>query len=189
MGSEEEVEEEEDQTPSVLVSRNAEMPEGYVSDGDEDEENDAAHDDPHKALGAINLDDLDSIPAYVPIDTTKNQIGDMFGSSSSGKKTQSLTTDDNAKTKKKKSKEKKGKKSKKSKKSNSNPDQLLVETDKVVQVNGSNNKTENNRAAEQAHHQSDDLEFWLSPSNQLPPAAPSSVEKPQQAQEELPTKF
>ena len=157
--------------------------------GDEDEENDAAHDDPHKALGAINLDDLDSIPAYVPIDTTKNQIGDMFGSSSSGKKTQSLTTDDNAKTKKKKSKEKKEKKSKKSKKSNSNPDQLLVETDKVVQVNGSNNKTENNRAAEQAHHQTDDLEFWLSPSNQLPPAAPSSVEKPQQAQEELPTKF
>merc|ERR1712172_192623 len=110
--SEEEVEE-EDQTPSVLVSRNAEMPEGYVSDGDEDEENDAAHDDPHKALGAINLDDLDSIPAYVPIDTTKDQIGDMFGSSSSGKKIHShQITDDNSKSKKKKSKEKKEKKSK-----------------------------------------------------------------------------
>merc|ERR1712238_64307 len=94
--SEEEVEEEEDQTPSVLVSLNAEMPEGYVSDGDEDDENDAAHDDPHKALGAINLDDLESKPAYVPIDTTKDQIGDMFGSSS-GKKIQSQTTDDNAK--------------------------------------------------------------------------------------------
>merc|ERR1711971_1110418 len=188
----EEEPEEEDQTPSVFVSRNAEMPEGYVSDGDEDEENDAAHDDPHKALGAINLDDLDSIPAYVPIDTTKDQIGDMFGSSSSGKKIHShQITDDNAKSKKKKSKEKKekkGKKSKKSKKSKSDsPDQLLVETDnKVVQVNGSNNKTVNKKAAEQAHHQTDDLEFWLSPSNQLP-AAPSSVEKPQQAQEELPT--
>merc|ERR1712051_926613 len=179
--SEEEVEEEEDQTPSVLVSRSAEMPEGYISDGDEDEENDAAHDDPHKALGAINLDDLDSIPAYVPIDTTKDQIGDMFGSSSSGKKIQSQSTDDNAKSKKKKSKEKKEKKSKKSKKSKSDPDQLLVETDnnRVVQVNGSNNKTENTKAAEQAHDQTDDLEFWLSPSNQLP-APPSSVEKPQQ---------
>ena len=159
--------------------------------GDEDEENDAAHDDPHKALGAINLDDLDSIPAYVPIDTTKDQIGDMFGSSSSGKKIKSQTTDDNAKSKKKKSKEKKEKKSKKSKKSKSDPDQLLVETDnnRVVQVNGSNNKTENTKEAEQAHDQTDDLEFWLSPSNQLPPAAPSSVEKPHQAQEEtLPTK-
>ena len=155
--------------------------------GDEDEENDAAHDDPHKALGAINLDDLDSIPAYVPIDTTKDQIGDMFGSSSSGKKIQSQSTDDNAKSKKKKSKEKKEKKSKKSKKSKSDPDQLLVETDnnRVVQVNGSNNKTENTKAAEQAHDQTDDLEFWLSPSNQLP-AAPSSVEKPQQ--DEPPTK-
>ena len=134
---------------------------------------------------------MDSIPAYVPIDTTKDQIGDMFGSSSSGKKIQSQTTDDNAKSKKKKSKEKKEKKSKKSKKSKSDPDQLLVETDnnRVVQVNGSNNKTENTKAAEQAHDQTDDLEFWLSPSNQLPPAAPSSVEKPQQAQEEtLPTK-
>ena len=150
--------------------------------GDEDDENDAAHDDPHKALGAINLDDLESIPAYVPIDTTKDQIGDMFGSSS-GKKIQSQTTDDNAKSKKKKSKEKKEKKSKKSKKSKSDPDQLLVETDRVVQVNGSNNKTENAKAAEQAHDQTDDLEFWLSPSNQLP-AAPSNVKKPQQAQEE-----
>merc|ERR1712238_596602 len=91
-----ESEEEEDQTPSVLVSLNAEMPEGYVSDGDEDDENDAAHDDPHKALGAINLDDLESKPAYVPIDTTKDQIGDMFGGSS-GKKKQSQT-DDNAKS-------------------------------------------------------------------------------------------
>ena len=152
--------------------------------GDEDDENDAAHDDPHKALGAINLDDLDSIPAYVPIDTTKDQIGDMFGSSS-GKKIQSQTTDDNAKSKKKKSKEKKEKKSKKSKKSKSDPDQLLVETDRVVQVNGSNNKTENAKAAEQAHDQTDDLEFWLSPSNQLP-SAPSNVEKPQQ--EEPPSK-
>merc|ERR1712008_481884 len=184
--SEEEVEEEEDQTPSVLVSLNAEMPEGVeISDGDEDDENDAALDDPHKALGAINLDDLDSKPAYVPIDTTKDQIGDMFGSSS-GKKIQSQT-DDNAKSKKKKSKEKKEKKSKKSKKSISDPDQLLVETDRVVQVNGSNNKTENAKAADQAHDQTDDLEFWLSPSNHVP-AAPSSVEKPQQAQEEPPSK-
>ena len=129
---------------------------------------------------------MDSIPAYVPIDTTKDQIGDMFGSSSSGKTIQK--TDDNAKSKKKKSKEKKEKKSKKSKKSKSDdPDQLLVETDnnRVVQVNGSNNKTENTKAAEQAHDQTDDLEFWLSPSNQLP-AAPSSVEKPQQAQQEEP---
>ena len=154
----------------------------------EDDENYAGHDDPHKALKAINLDDLDSIPAYVPIDTTKDHIGDMFGSSSSGKKNQShQTTDDNAKSKKKKSKEKKEKKSKKSKKSKSEPDQLLVETDnnRVVQVNGSNNKTENSKADEQAHDQTDDLEFWLSPSNQLP-AAPSSVEKPQQAQQEEP---
>ena len=127
---------------------------------------------------------MDSIPAYVPIDTTKDQIGDMFGSSS-GKKIQSQTTDDNAKSKKKKSKEKKEKKSKKSKKSKSDPDQLLVETDRVVQVNGSNNKTENAKAAEQAHDQTDDLEFWLSPSNQLP-SAPSNVEKPQQ--EEPPSK-
>ena len=112
---------------------------------------------------------MDSIPAYVPIDTTKDQIGDMFGSSS-GKKIQSQTTDDNAKSKKKKSKEKKEKKSKKSKKSKSDPDQLLVETDRVVQVNGSNNKTENAKAAEQAHDQTDDLEFWLSPSNQIPAA-------------------
>merc|ERR1712203_1273013 len=115
---------------------------------------------------------------------TKDQIGDMFGSSS-GKKIKSQTTDDNAKSKKKKSKEKKEKKSKKSKKSKSDPDQLLVET--VVQVNGSNNKTENAKAAEQAHDQTDDLEFWLSPSNQLP-SVPSNVEKPQQAQEEPPSK-
>jgi hypothetical protein len=174
----EEEPEEEDQTPSVFVSRNAEMPEGYVSDGDEDDENDAGHDDPHKALGAINLDDLDSIPAYVPIDTTRDQIGDMFGSSS-GKKIQSQTTDDNAKSKKKKSKVMKEKKVKKSKKSKSDPDQLLVETDRVVQVNGSNNKTENAKAAEQAHDQTDDLEFWLSPSNKLP-AAPSNVKKKNQ---------
>ena len=44
----------------------------------EDDENYAGHDDPHKALKAINLDDLDSIPAYVPFDTTKDQIGDIL---------------------------------------------------------------------------------------------------------------
>merc|ERR1712008_16416 len=88
-----------------------------------------------------------------------------------------------AKSKKKKSKEKKEKKSKKSKKSKSGDDQPLVET----MVNGSNNKTENAKVAEQAHDQTDDLEFWLSPSNNVP-AAPSSVEKPQEAQEEPPSK-
>lgn len=154
----------------------------YIFSGDEDDENDAAHDDPHKALGAINLDDLESKPAYVPIDTTRDQTGDMFGNSSRAK-SQSQTTDDNAKSKKKKSKEKKEKKSKKSKKSKSGSDQPLVET--MVQVNGSNNKTETATSANQAHYQTDDLKFWLSPSNQVP-AAPSSVEKPQQAQEEPP---
>merc|ERR1711935_28311 len=107
-------EEEEDQVPSMLVSLNAEMPEGVeLSDGDDDDDNDQTNDDPHKALGAINLDDLDvpkpsSSSITRDIDSKQDQIVDLFNSSEKNAKT---------KVKKKKTKEKKEKKSKKSKKS------------------------------------------------------------------------
>merc|ERR1712173_100787 len=82
-----EEEEEEDQVPSMLVSLNAEMPEGVeLSDGDDDDDNDQTNDDPHKALGAINLDDLD-VPTPSTssksrdIDSKKDQIVDLFNAS------------------------------------------------------------------------------------------------------------
>jgi len=53
-------EEEDEPTPGIsLVSKNTEMPEGVeFSDGD-GKDSDENNDDPHKALGEINLDDLE----------------------------------------------------------------------------------------------------------------------------------
>ena len=51
---------EDEPTPGIsLVSKNTEMPEGVeFSDGD-GKDSDENNDDPHKALGEINLDDLE----------------------------------------------------------------------------------------------------------------------------------
>ena len=70
----------------------------------------------------------------------------------------------NKKGKNKKSKEKKEKKSKKSKKSKSNHEPEV----EIVQVNGGSSNDKTTSASKSAHDQTDDLEFWLSPSKQVP---------------------
>lgn len=103
-----ESEEEEDDGPSVLVSRNAEMPEGVeLSDGDDDDANEN-DDDPHKALGAINLEDLE----------VRQEI----------KKEEKIVLFENGdKPKKKKKEEKKEKKEKKAKKEKKEKKKKIVE--------------------------------------------------------------
>ena len=129
----------------------------FVIKGDDDDDNDQTNDDPHKALGAINLDDLD-VPTPSTssksrdIDSKKDQIVDLFNASEKNAKT---------KVKTKKSKEKKEKKSKKSKKSNKSDTEPESE---VPEINGGKS---NKKSAKSTHDQTDDLEFWLSPSKEI----------------------
>lgn len=112
-----EVEADQEEPPmvNVFVSRNAEMPEGAkVSDDDDGDRDDRPHDDPHKALGAINLDDIETPAPYVskgPANDDEN-IDNIFGNNnnSSSKKEKKAKK---VKTQKKDKKEKKDKKGKK----------------------------------------------------------------------------
>ena len=145
---EEEIEDDFDETPSVLVSRNAEMPEGVeLSDGDDDDDNDGGHDDPHKALGAINLDDLTSAVQDLRKSPPRDRAEpvEFFGQA---KKAAEKKKEKKEKKAKKEKKPKKEKKAKKAKESSPQPEE-----------NG----------------KKDDLDFWLSPSNNEAPT--TAVEK------------
>merc|ERR1712029_1285576 len=162
---EEEEEEEEDQEePSVLVCTNAEMPEGVESSEGEHEDIDLS--DPHQALGAINLDDIEE--TLVQAAKKPDKI-EFF--------TNATADNGTKKAAKKEKKEKKAKKEKKEKKAKK-------EKVKKSEVNGNYEKVTNNI---------DDLEFWLSPSKQVP-SEPVAVKKEKKAKkakkskDEKPTK-
>merc|ERR1712029_1034987 len=133
----------------------AEMPEGVESSEGEHEDIDLS--DPHQALGAINLDDIEE--TLVQAAKKPDKI-EFFTNG----------TADNG-TKKAAKKEKKEKKAKK-------------EKVKKSEVNGNDEKVTNNI---------DDLEFWLSPSKQVP-SEPLAVKKEKKAKkakkskDEKPTK-
>ena len=141
---------EDEPTPGIsLVSKNTEMPEGVeFSDGD-GKDSDENNDDPHKALGEINLDDLEfhenNKESHRTLISNDSSIPtELFGASSS------LT--------KKKKKEKKEKKEKKKKKSSKDENED-ISTKKVTKTaniltNGANNDEV-------------DMDFWLSESNQV----------------------
>lgn len=149
----EDVEEMEDDAPSVLVSKNTEMPDGVeFSDGDNDNDDDKANDDPHRALGEINLDELDTPVPYVPkaVKDHEHPI-EFFGAPTKKKEKE-------AKKEKKEKKEKKPKKEKKEKK-------------EKRKVNGEN---ETPKPAQE----DDDMEFWLSPTKQQNKTAAVEEAKP-----------
>ena len=141
---EEEHEEEEEEGPSVLVCTNAEMPEGVVSSEGEHEDIDL--NDPHQALGAIKLDDLEQVPIQDHVKPATEKI-EFFTNGSDKKKS-------------KKPKEKKVKKEKKTKKE---------KVKAPAEVNGNDEKVQ------------DDLDFWLSPSKQVPDPEPIPVKKEKKA--------
>ncbi len=138
-------EEEEEPAPNVFVSKNAEMPEGVeVSDGEDDDKN-ANDDDPHRALGEINLDDLETPAPYVS--SRNNVAGDsvppaeMFGGGGA-----------KLKKAKKVKKEKKSKKDKKKEAANHDKDDETL----VVVVNGNDEKSDAGGGG------ANDIDFWLS---------------------------
>ena len=123
------------------------------------------------------MDDLDiSTPSTSSksrdIDSKKDQIVDLFNASEKNAKT---------KVKKKKSKEKKEKKSKKSKKSNKSDTEPESE---VSEINGGKS---NKKSAKSTHDQTDDLEFWLSPSKEIVQPQ-KTASKPETEVESLPEK-
>jgi AP-3 complex subunit delta-1 len=136
-------EEEEHAQPSVFVSKNAEMPEGVdMSDNDDDDGDKRANDDPHRALGEINLDEIEVNTPYVSkvskevLKVDSNVPVELFGGSGKAKK---------KKKEKEKEKDKKPKKKEKKKKSKKEHPEEIV-------TNGNGN--DNNG--------SDDMDFWLS---------------------------
>ena len=157
-------EEEGQEGPSVLVCTNAEMPEGVESSEGEHEDIDLS--DPHQALGAINLDDIEETLVQAAKKPDKIEFF-TNGTADNGTK----------KAAKKEKKEKKAKKEKKEKKAKK-------EKVKKSEVNGNDEKVTNNI---------DDLEFWLSPSKQVP-SEPVAVKKEKKAKkakkskDEKPTK-
>jgi AP-3 complex subunit delta-1 len=64
----------------VTVRKASEMPEGVeLSEGDSDDGNDLAEDDPHKALGDISLDDLEYNAPYKPREEDNSYDRDANG--------------------------------------------------------------------------------------------------------------
>ena len=144
-------EEDETATSSVLVSTNIEMPEGVELDSDGNDSDDKTNDDPHRALGEINLDDLEYLERESPTRSVATNDDStvpiqLFGETSikkSKKKTEKV---------KKEKKEKKDKKKKKKKDNEHNNQASLIS---VPVTNGNENNDE-------------DMDFWLSPSKQMP---------------------
>ena len=145
--------------PSVFVSKNAEMPEGVkFSDGDDNDSDEHANDDPHRALGEINLDDLEDLRRESPsrsvnVDDSSSVPVQLFGSSGGP------ITKKKKKTEKVKKDKKEKKEKKKKKKKDDDHDKPMEEIVAVV-VNGETTTNDANV---------DDLDFWLSPSKKPNP--------------------
>ena len=133
----------------ILVSTNSEMPEGARLSDDDDDFDEKNHDDPHKALGAINLDDLESDRFVSKTATASHLLVEEKKVKKSGnnkKKRREEEVKENL-AGKKSSKKKKKKKSLSDQKEGENPKDVIMK-------NGENGIT-------------DDYEFWLSPSKSV----------------------
>lgn len=161
----------------VVVRKNLDMPEGAkMSDEDEDEEN-LPHDDPHRALADVSLDDLEYKEPYKPQKVDHSAYGDshipdtLFGAKSEGakKKKKKKKEEEKEEEVEEKSEKKKKKKKKKHKEEVEEGGDLIKNGDedeekvkKHKKKSKKKDKKESKSQESKGPPDTDDMEFWLS---------------------------
>lgn len=171
--SSEEDDEEEPAAAAVVVSKNMEMPEGAVSDSDEDRDA-LPEDDPHRALADVRLDDLEYQAPYKSKESEVRNMrfgddgavpeGGLFGSAEKKKKKKKEVEPEDAGAEKKKKKKKKHKKEEDLLNGDEEDDDEKEKKKKSKKSKKDKKEKKKDKKEEKAEvvPEADDMDFWLS---------------------------